>query len=139
MATIRREFTVRASAAAVWDALLDYGAVHERLAAGFVTACTLEDGGAVRALTFANGMQARERLVGVDVDARRLAYASEGGRASHHNASAQVAPIDDASCRFIWITDVLPDALAGPIGAMMDAGAVAMQATLERNAAAGAG
>jgi hypothetical protein len=104
------------------------------LAAGFVRDCSLEEGGQVRALVFANGLHARERLVTVDDVARRIVYASEGGRATHHNASAQVFAEGEGS-RFVWITDVLPDALAPALEAMMDAGAQAMQRTLEAGGA----
>lgn len=135
MASIRREFTVQAAPADVWAALRDFGAVHQVLAAGFVADCRLEEDGAVRVLTFANGVHARERLVAVDEVHRRLVYTAEGGRASHHNASAEVRE-DGAGSRFVWITDLLPDALAPAIAAMMDAGAGAMRTTLESRAAA---
>lgn len=134
MATIRQEFHVQASAEAVWDALRDFGAVPQRLAAGFVTDCKLEEDGAVRALTFANGVQVRERLVALDDRLRRIAYTAEGGGATHHNASAEVIAVGENECRFVWTTDLLPDALAPAIQQMMVAGAKAMQATLERNA-----
>lgn len=129
MATIREEFEVPASADAAWAVLRDFGGVT-RLAAGFVTACTLEEEGAVRLVTFANGMQARERLVTLEEDARRIVYTVVGGRASHHNASAQVVPVASDRCRFIWITDLLPDALAPAIGPMMQQGAQAMRSAL---------
>ncbi|HVE53465.1 MAG TPA: SRPBCC family protein [Ramlibacter sp.] len=130
MASIHKEFTVRAPPAQVWAALRDFGRVHQVLAQGFVRDCALEEDGQVRALTFANGLQARERLVAIDEAARRIVYTSQGGRATHHNASAQVLPEGDGS-RFVWITDVLPDALAPAIEGMMDAGARAMRQTLE--------
>lgn len=131
MATIRKEFIVRAAPAQVWDALRDFGNVHRRLAAGFVTASQPEEDGAVRHITFANGMSVRERLVGIDERERRVAYTAQGGRASHHNASAQVFDHGDGSTRFVWITDMLPDAMAPAIEQMMDAGAQAMTACLE--------
>ena len=130
MATIQQEFEVPAAAEEVWAALRDFGAVHEKLATGFVTACTLEQEGAVRLITFANGMQVRERLVTVDDAARRIVYSATGGRTTHHNASAQVLALGPGRCRFVWITDMLPDALAPAIGQMMASGAKAMQARL---------
>ena len=96
---------------------------------GFVTACALEDG--ARVVTFFNGMVARELLVGLDESAMRIAYASVGGRATHHNASAQVFPAGEGRARLVWITDVLPDALAEPISQMMDRGGATMKRTLE--------
>lgn len=44
MTTIRREIPISAPSNAVWDALQDIGAVHARLALGFVTATRLEPG-----------------------------------------------------------------------------------------------
>jgi carbon monoxide dehydrogenase subunit G len=130
MASIQKEFEVPASADEVWAALRDFGALHEKLATGFVTACSLEEEGAVRLITFANGMQVRERLVTVDDAARRIVYTASGGRATHHNASAQVFALGPQRCRFVWITDLLPDAMAPAIEQMMASAAMAMQARL---------
>ena len=134
MATIRNEFNVLASAEVVWAALRDFGAVPQRLATGFVTECQLEEEGTVRTLTFFYGLHARERLVTTDDIGLRLVYKAEGGPATHHNASAQVVAVGENECRFIWITDLLPDTLAPTIEAMMAEGAKVMQVTLERNA-----
>src|SRR6478735_9063236 len=90
MATIRKEFTISTPPDRVWAALRDFGRVHQVLAPGFVSGCTVEEGGTVRAVSFANGMSVRERLVGCDDALRRLAYAAEGGRATFHHASAEV-------------------------------------------------
>jgi carbon monoxide dehydrogenase subunit G len=129
MATIRKEFEVAAPADAVWAALRDFGGV-QRLAAGFVTGCALEEEGAVRRVTFFNGIEVRERLVGCDDAVRRLAYTAFGGRTSHHNASAQVLEQGADRCRFVWITDLLPDAMAPAIDQMMERGAQAMRSAL---------
>jgi hypothetical protein len=51
MASIIREVTIRCGAAAAWDALSDFGAVHERLVPGFVTSARLDDAG-TRVVTF---------------------------------------------------------------------------------------
>ena len=56
MASIRHEVVIDASAGVVWDAIRDVGAVHERLAPGFVVASRLEDG--ARVVTFGNGLVA---------------------------------------------------------------------------------
>jgi len=42
MATIYREFLVEAPAAEAWSAIRDFGAVHTRLAVGFVTGTQTE-------------------------------------------------------------------------------------------------
>jgi hypothetical protein len=103
MATIIREAVIDADARSVWDALRDFGALHERLARGFITDSRLESVD-TREITFFNGAVARERLIGVDDGARRLAYSVIESRlnATHHNASMQVSMmVTDAagSCR----------------------------------------
>ena len=135
MATIYKEFIVEADVAAVWDALRDFGAVHTRLAPGFLTGCKL-DGQGARIVSFANGLVARELLVGIDEANRRLAYTVTGGKASHHHASAQVFSHGEGRSRFVWITDVLPDEFAAYIGSMMDHGGDAMKKALERKSPA---
>jgi hypothetical protein len=133
MSTIIREVVIEADSTSVWDALRDFGALHEKLAPGFVTGCRLETSD-TRVVTFFNGAEARERLVGVDEDARRLAYTviESAFDATHHNAAAQV--IDDGAgrSRFAWTVDVLPDELATPIGQMMDAGLAAIKEHLDQ-------
>ncbi|RRH90585.1 SRPBCC family protein [Variovorax beijingensis] len=130
MATIYKEFIVEADASRVWDALRDFGAVHTRLAPGFLAGCEL-DGKGARIVSFANGLVARELLVGIDEANRRLAYTVTGGKASHHHASAQVFALGEGRSRFVWVTDVLPDELAAYIEPMMAQGGVAMKKTLE--------
>jgi carbon monoxide dehydrogenase subunit G len=133
MATIRKDILTAASPDHVWDALRDVGAVHERVVPGFVLETTLEDG--ARVVTFANGLVAREIIVTLDDDTRRLAYAATGGRLTHHNASVQVHADPDGS-RIVWTADLLPDELAPAIDAMMDDGVRAMKQTFDRAPAA---
>ena len=128
MATIHKEIPIDARPAEVWAAIRDVGAVHQRLAPGFVTD-TRMDGDDARIVTFANGVVVRELIVTVDDAARRLAYSARGGRSTHHNASFQVFADGDGT-RLVWIADVLPPEVAGPIGEMMNAGARVMQRTL---------
>src|SRR5439155_1483957 len=63
--------------------------------------------------------------------ARRLAYAAVGGRSTHHNASFQVFAEGAERTRLVWIADLLPDEVAGPVGEMMEAGSRVMKRTLE--------
>ena len=128
MASIHREIWIEASPEAVWDALRDVGAIHTRLATGFVTDVKLEEG--ARVVTFGNGMVARELIVDVCDDARRVAWSVVGGPMTHHNASAQVFP-DGRGTRFVWIADLLPHALAPAIAGMIEQGLAAIQRTLE--------
>ncbi len=61
MASIRKEILTNARPDDVWDALRDVGALHTRLAPGFVTDTRLEPG--ARIVTFGNGMVVRELIV----------------------------------------------------------------------------
>jgi hypothetical protein len=128
MASIRKNILIDAPAPDVWDAVRDYGALHTRLAPGFVLDTKLD--GEARIVTFANGTVARELLVDCDDDRRRLAYAVISERLTQHSASIQIIPEGDKSCRMIWTTDVLPHEIAPYISAQMDQGALAVQAAL---------
>ena len=128
MATIRKDISLRAPAARVWDVIRDVGAAHTRLAPGFVVDTRMEEG--ARVVTFANGHVARELIVTVDDEAKRLVYSVVGGTATHHNASFQVIPTADGQTSLVWITDVLPDSVATPLSAMVDAGSTVIQRTL---------
>jgi carbon monoxide dehydrogenase subunit G len=130
MATIRKEIAIRVRPEDAWDALRDVGALHTRLAPGFVADVRLEPG--ARVVRFGDGLVARELIVTVDDAARRLVWAAVGGRLSHHNASAQVFADGAGGTRFVWTADLLPDALAPAIEAMMDEAMPVIRATLER-------
>jgi len=132
MATIHKEIMIEAAPAAVWAAVRDVGAVHERLVPGLVVATTLDDG--VRTVTFSNGMVVRERIVTIDEDARRLVYAATGGRTTHHNSSLQVLAEGPRHTRLVWITDLLPADAAEPVATLVERGASILKATLERDA-----
>jgi hypothetical protein len=133
MASIRREFSVAADPAQVWDAVRDFGALHERFVKGFVTSAKLE--GDTRTITFANGAVAKERLIDIDDAARRLAYTAQSAQIEHHNGVVTVSGYSVGRTRLTWVIDVLPNSIAGYIGGMMDAGAAAMKETLESAAA----
>jgi hypothetical protein len=129
MASIRKEILIARRPEDIWAAIRDVGAVHERLAPGFVVGTTFADG--ARVVTFANGVVVRELIVDIDDEARRIAYAAIGGLSSHHNASMQVFAEGEGGSQLVWITDLLPDAAAAPVGVMIEQGAAVMRRTLE--------
>ena len=131
MASITREMIVGVGAIAAWAAVKDVGAVHERLAPGFVTRVALEAD--MRHVVFANGLAIDELIVTIDDTAKRLVYAVQG-RAKHHQASMQVLAEGEQQCRFIWITDVMPDEAANRFASMMDQALPIIKRTLESNA-----
>ena len=128
MASIQKDILIDAPPAEVWAAVRDFGAVHTRLAPGFVLEARLE--GDARILTFANGSIAREQLVDCDEARRRLVYAIASERVSHYNASLQVTDDGDRRSRMIWIVDLLPNEIAPYIDGQMDRGALAVQKAL---------
>ncbi|MBR0812539.1 SRPBCC family protein [Bradyrhizobium diazoefficiens] len=110
MASIHNDIPLPAPARDVWDAVRDFGALHERLVPGFVTACTLD--GDARIVTFANGAVAREVLVDCNDARRRLVYAISNERLKHYSASVQVIAEGDDKSRMLWTIDMLPNDLA---------------------------
>jgi carbon monoxide dehydrogenase subunit G len=131
MASIKKEIVIGARPEEVWDAIRDVGAVHKRLAPGFVVDTVLEAG--ARVVTFGNGLVARELIVDVDDQARRLVWAVvESPRLTHHNASLQVFEEGDGHSRVVWIADLLPDEVAKDIRGLIEQGMGVMKQTLER-------
>ena len=125
MASIHKDIPIDADAHTVWAAVRDFGAVHTRLAPGFVLDARLD--GDARIVTFANGNVAREVLVDCDDARRRLVYAIANERVSHYSASVQVKAEGETRSRLIWIVDVLPHAVAPHIDGQMDLGVLAIQ------------
>lgn len=132
MASIHLTIPIATPVADVWSAVADVGAVHERLARGFVVDTRLE--GDTRVVRFDNGFVARELLVDVDGNARRIAYAVVESPLGmrHHHASMQVVADRGERSRLIWIADVAPDDVGAAVDQFMQLGAVAIQRTLDR-------
>ena len=130
MASIRREIVTKARPDDVWAALRDIGALHTRLVPGFVKDTKVE--GESRFVTFSNGMVVRELIVDVNDEQRRVVWSAVGGALTHHNGSAQVFPEDGGKSRVVWIADLLPHEMAGPISSLMDEGMKAMKAALDQ-------
>ncbi|TYO65774.1 SRPBCC family protein [Bradyrhizobium hipponense] len=124
MASIHNDIPLNASARDVWNAVRDFGALHQRLVPGFVTACTLD--GDARIVTFANGSVARELLVDCDDARQRLVYAINNERLTHYSASVQVIAESDGKCRLVWIIDMLPNELAPYVQAQTEDAVIAM-------------
>ncbi len=131
MASIRMTIPIASPALAVWAAIADAGAVHERLARGFVVDTRLE--GDSRVVTFENGLVTRELLVDLDDCDRRIAYAVVESPLGirHHHASMEVRADGDEQCRLLWVADVAPDDAAPAIEDFMRQGAEAIRRTLE--------
>jgi hypothetical protein len=133
MASIHKDIPIDAHPDDVWAAVRDFGAVHRRLAPGFVLDARLD--GDARIVTFANGNVARELLVDCEDARRRLVYAIVSERVKQHSASVQVLADGDTRARLVWIVDVLPHDIAPYIASQMDQAALAVQKALGRSAA----
>lgn len=132
MASIHTEILIEARPEDIWDAIRDVGAVHRRLAPGFVVDTKMD--GDARIVTFGNGIVAREIIVDIGEEARRLVWSVVGGRMTHHNASLQVFADSDNRGRVVWIADLLPNDIAGVIAGMIEQGMATMKQTLEGKA-----
>lgn len=132
MATIISEISIDVPPELAWSAARDFGAVHERLVPGFVVDART-DGDRARVVTFFTGAVAREVLIGVDDEHRRLAYSvvESALGLSHHNASVEVFAGDPGGTRFVWIADVLPDEAAPRVEQLMEHGLGVIKRTLE--------
>src|SRR5688572_27158126 len=132
MAAIHIRAPIRAPAQQVWQALAATGDAH-RAFAGVLTDSRLESED-VRVATFANGMVVKERIISVEPDRMRIAYGVIESEFVHHSASMQVVARGKDECDFIWITDVLPHSAAASITPLMEQGARALQAVMEKRA-----
>lgn len=129
MATIIKSVDVAQAPEQVWDAVRDWGHVHQRLCPGALTDCVVEEG--ARVVTFAGGLVARELIVAVDDDTRRLVWSVVGSTLlTHHNGAMQVLAEGQGS-RIVWTADLLPHDAAERVAGFMDLGCAAMKTTLE--------
>ena len=132
MASIRKEILIEARPEDIWDAVRDVGALHTRLVPGFVVDTKMD--GDARIVTFGNGLMARELIVDIGQDARRLVWSVVDGRLTHHNASLQVFADGKSRSRVVWIADLLPNDLTEAIAGMIEQGMGTMKRTLEQAA-----
>ncbi len=130
MASVQKDIPIAAPASEVWDAIADFHRAHERVVPGFLTDLVAEDG--ARTVTFSNGSVAREVLVDSDPARRRLAYTIPSERMTAHMATVQVFEDGVGRSRVVWITDVLPNALADYIDGQMELAVPIMRRTLSR-------
>jgi hypothetical protein len=129
VASIRKETSINARPEDVWEALRDWGALHERLVPGFVVDTRLD--GDDRIVTFFNGAVVREVLVDLDDEERRLVWSVVDGPYTHYNAAAQVLDDGDGRARFVWVADLLPDERGATTGEFMERGTRVVKETLE--------
>jgi hypothetical protein len=128
MTTLRKEIIIDISADKVWSRLRDVQKTHELFSGVLVDSRVNGD---IRTVIFANGMQVDERIVTIDDDLMRIAYAVQGDQFVEHAASMEIAAVNKQQCRFIWISDFLPDANSALVAPLMEQGCVALKHVLE--------
>jgi Polyketide cyclase / dehydrase and lipid transport len=134
MASIRKEIVIDTGLEPAWSALRRVGEPHT-LFAPVLTDAQIE--GDVRTVRFANGMIVRERILDVDDEHRRIAYAVlDPHGMSYHHASMQVDVAGPGRCVFVWITDFLPAEAGASLQPLIDQGADALKRNLESTASA---
>ena len=131
MTSIQKSVNIAADASSVWDAVSDAGQLHVRVAPGLVTDTRLKDHGAVRVVTFANGISLKESIISNDDALRRLVWTAESDQWHHHNASLQVIPTGDGTCEVVWTADVLPHSAGIMIATFVEMGLAAMKVHIE--------
>ena len=135
MTRIRQTIAINAPAADLWDAIADVGAIHTRVAPSLVADTRLEQDGAVRVVTFANGAVLYEDIVSLDHTARELVWTAKGGPWTHHNAWLVVTERADGSGDVTWTADVLPHSAGETIAGFVTAGLQDMKQHYEGPAA----
>jgi hypothetical protein len=128
MATIWWEAPISVSAEQAWATLrrvdLAYNLFSPVQTEG--TMC-----GDIRTVTFASGLVVRERIVTVDEARKRVAYTVLDDLFDHHSASMQIVPVDGANCRFLWISDFLPDERTEMAAPLVQQGSAALIRNIE--------
>jgi hypothetical protein len=133
MASIRREIVVEVGIEEVWASLRRVGDARAQFAP-VLTDSRLD--GDIRSVRFADGMEARERILDVDETHRRVAYAVIDSPLAYHHASMQLETAGPGRCLFVWVTDFLPAESAEMLTPLIEQGTAAFKRNVERSAAA---
>ena len=135
MASINHEVAVAVDVEAAWAALRRVGRAHELFAPVLVGG---QLDGDTRIVTFANGMVAREHILDVDDQRKRVAYTVlDGPGLTFHHASMEVVEDGPGRSRFRWVTDFLPKEASEVLSPLIEQGAEALKANLEARARQG--
>jgi hypothetical protein len=129
MASIHHEVVVKMDTDEAWAVLREVGQAH-RLFAPVLVGGQLD--GDLRTVTFANGMVARERILDVDDERKRVGYAVLNGPGlEFHHASMELVEDGPGRCRFRWITDFMPKDASAALQPLIEQGAQALKMNLE--------
>ena len=130
MASIHKQALVNVSVEAAWAALRQVENAHTLFAPVLVDARVDGD---MRTVRFANGMTVRERILSVDDERCRVAYAAlDAPGVTYHHASMQITDAGEGHALFVWITDFMPPEVGSQLVPLIEQGTRALKANLER-------
>lgn len=117
VATIRTSIEVEAPIEEVWAKIADLGGVTAMIS--FLVDAEVD--GDRRVCTMADGGKLEEEIISVDPALHRVAYTITNSPFgfSFHAAAMELVPTA-RGCRFVWTTDVKPDALAEQLGPIFE-------------------
>ncbi|MEO3762959.1 SRPBCC family protein [Streptomyces sp. B8F3] len=129
MASMIREFAVRADEEAAWAALVDVGAVNKLT---FLGPVTLD--GDVRTADMGEYGTTEELIVSVDDEHRRMSYSVRNSpwKFLHHPSVMEILPPEEGAVgsRARWLVDLKPDSLTEEIATGMDGAVESMKQSL---------
>lgn len=127
MPMIRKTIAVKASPQKVWENVADIGGISKLI--GFLSGSVVD--GDTRICDLAQGGQLTEKIVTVDHDAMRVAYAIVDSplNLEFHASTMEVSASDDGAI-VTWTTDLTPAEAVAQIEPMLDAAVADMMTTL---------
>ena len=129
MASIHKQLAIEVALEDAWAALREVGDAYKLFEPVLVDSRLDGD---IRTARFANGMIVHEHILDVDEQRRRVAYtATDVPGMTYHHASMQVSEAGYGRCLFVWITDSLPNDIAGNLSPLIEQGSQALKTNLE--------
>lgn len=127
MTTISKSITISAPMSKVWEKISDTGRISDLI--GFLASS--QQSGDTRVCTLEGGGELTEKIVSVDHDLKRVAYAitSSPLNMDFHVASMQLEE-DHGKTRLDWVVDLLPADARDHMEPMLDGACVDMAKTL---------
>ena len=130
MASLHKQLVINVAPEEAWAALREVGEAY-RLFTPVLADSRLD--GDVRTARFGNGMIVHERILDVDDQRRRVSYAAtDVPGMTYHHASMQILDGGAGRSLFVWITDFVPQDVAGNVAPLIEQGSQALKTNLER-------
>lgn len=129
MARIEKTIDVDCSASELWQVVGDIGGI----ATWFPGLVSSSYAHGIRRCTMEGGGDLVEEISARDDGSRRYEYRMVEAPMTftHHFASMSVSDLGAGRSRMTWTTDILPDAIAGPMEQVIDGGLLALRDRLD--------